>query len=205
MSGATMQAWRLEESFGLDSLRMVEVERPVPGEGEVLIRLGAVSLNARDLMMVEGAYNPRQPLPLVPCSDGAGSVETVGPGVTDLRPGDNVCPLFAPFWADGPPTRESIRMTLGGPLDGTLRQFMVMPETSVVRYPGHLSAVEAATLPCAALTAWSALVTHGDLAEGDSVLVLGTGGVSILSSSPLRATRSSSGLANWARGRRSTT
>jgi len=174
-----MRAWRIEESFGLDHLRLVELDRPTPGADEVLVRLQAVSLNARDLMMIDGTYNPRQPLPLVPCSDGAGTIEAVGPEVTELAPGDRVCPLFAPFWRAGEPTRESVRATLGGPLDGTLCEFIALPAGSVLRHPEHLGAAEAATLPCAALTAWSALVTHGGIGAGDTVLVLGTGGVSI--------------------------
>ena len=174
-----MRAWHLEGSFGLENMRRVEVERPVPGAEEALVRLQAVSLNARDLMMVEGSYNPRQPLPLVPCSDGAGVVEAVGEAVSELAPGDSVCPLFAPFWMSGEPARETMRATLGGPMDGTLREYLVLPASSLVQFPGHLEPVEAATLPCAALTAWSALVTHGGIGEGDTVLVQGTGGVSI--------------------------
>ena len=108
-----MRAWQLEESFGLDQLRLVERETPRPGSGEVLVRLQAMSLNARDRMMIDGTYNPRQPLPLIPCSDGAGVVEEVGPGVDDLEVGDSVCGLFAPLWRDGEPVHETIRSTLG--------------------------------------------------------------------------------------------
>jgi len=179
VSATTMRAWRLEGSFGLENLRLVEIERPVPAEGEVLVRLQAASLNARDLMMVEGSYNPRQPLPLVPCSDGAGVVEAVGEGVGELVPGNRVCPLFAPLWMSGEPARETMRATLGGPMDGTLREYLVLPARSLVRFPEYLEPVEAATLPCAALTAWSALVTHGGIGKDDTVLVMGTGGVSI--------------------------
>jgi NADPH:quinone reductase-like Zn-dependent oxidoreductase len=174
-----VRAWRLEESFGLDHLHQVELPRPQPGPGEVLVRIEAVSLNARDRMMIEGVYNPRQPLPLVPCSDGAGVVEQVGASVSRFAVGDRVCPMFAPGWVEGEPTYERIRQVLGGPLDGTLREFLVLPESGVARAPAHLDSVAAATLPCAALTAWSALVTHGGIAEGDTVLTLGTGGVSI--------------------------
>ncbi len=174
-----MRAWRIEKSFGLDQLRLVELPQPQPGSGEVLVRIEAVSLNARDLMMIEGVYNPRQPLPLVPCSDGAGVIEEIGAGVTGLAVGERVCPLFAPDWTGGEPSYETIRLALGGPLDGVLREYVVMAESGVARAPAHLDAVAAATLPCAALTAWSALVTHGGVGEGDTVLTLGTGGVSV--------------------------
>ena len=174
-----MRAWRLEETFGLDHMNQVELPRPEPGPGEVLIRIEAVSFNARDRMMIEGVYNPRQPLPLIPCSDGAGVVEEIGASVTRLAVGDRVCPMFAPGWIDGEPTYERIRQVLGGPLDGTLRDYLVLPESGVARAPEHLDSVAAATLPCAALTAWSALVTHGRIGEGDTVLTQGTGGVSI--------------------------
>ncbi len=174
-----MRAWRLEDSFGLDQLRLVELPQPQPGAGEVLVRIEAVSLNARDLMMIEGVYNPRQPLPLVPCSDGSGVIEEVGSDVGTLAVGDRVCSLFAPGWTDGEPTYETIRPALGGPLDGVLSEYVVMAESGVAHAPSHLEAVAAATLPCAALTAWSALVTHGGVGEGDTVLTLGTGGVSV--------------------------
>jgi NADPH:quinone reductase-like Zn-dependent oxidoreductase len=139
----------------------------------------AASLNFRDLLMVTGRYNPRQPLPLVPLSDGCGVVEAVGPGVAALQVGERVATCFAQGWVAGKPTRAGLKQTLGGPLDGTLREAMVLPELGVVPVPDHLSDVEAATLPCAALTAWTALVEHGQVAPGETVLVQGTGGVSI--------------------------
>jgi NADPH:quinone reductase-like Zn-dependent oxidoreductase len=165
--------------FGLEHLEPAERERPVPQTGQVRIRMLAASLNARDLMMIEGRYNPRQPLPLVPCSDGVGEVIEVGAGVTRTAVGDRVIPIFAQGWLDGEPTRALRRTTLGGPLDGTLAEEMVVDESGLVAAPAYLSDEEAATLPCAALTAWSALVTHGELRRGETVLVLGTGGVSV--------------------------
>ena len=174
-----MRAWRVEERFGLDRLRLVELPDPSPGPGELLLRVRAASLNYRDLMMVQGRYNPRQPLPLVPCSDGAGEVVGVGEGVAGWRTGDRACPIFAPRWLAGAPDRERLRATLGGPLDGTLRELMTVPAESVVRAPAGLDDVEAATLPCAAVTAWSALVRQGEIRAGQSVLVLGTGGVAL--------------------------
>jgi NADPH:quinone reductase-like Zn-dependent oxidoreductase len=130
-------------------------------------------------MTVRGHYNPRQPLPLVPCSDGVGVVEAVGEGVTRAKVGDRVCPTFCQSWLDGPPTREKLRSTLGGPLDGTLQELMVLDQEGLVHPPAHLTDVECATLPCAAVTAWSALFAEGELVAGQTVLVLGTGGVSI--------------------------
>jgi len=174
-----MRAWQVEGSFGRDHLRLVERDEPEPGAGELLLRLRAASLNYRDVMMVEGRYNPRQPLPLVPCSDGVGEVLAVGAGVRGFAAGDRVCPIFAPRWLAGEPDRERMRATLGGPLDGTLRQRMTIAAESVVRPPPHLGDAEAAALPCAAVTAWSALVVQGRLRAGETVLVLGTGGVAL--------------------------
>jgi NADPH:quinone reductase-like Zn-dependent oxidoreductase len=166
-------------SFGLDNLALVERPDPRPGPGQALVRLRAVSLNYRDLLTVEGKYNPKQKLPLIPCSDGAGEVVEAGEGVTRVAPGDRVCTVFAPKWLAGTPTREKMRATLGGPLDGTLAEMAVFDQEGLVKFPEHLSAEEAATLPCAAVTAWSALVTEGGITAGDTVLVLGTGGVSL--------------------------
>ena len=174
-----MRAWEVAGAFGRDHLRLVERDDPTPGPGELLLRMRAASLNYRDLLMVEGRYNPKQPLPLVPCSDGVGEVETVGDDVRGFAPGDRVCPIFAPRWLSGEPTRERVRTTLGGPLDGTLREQMTVAAESVVRPPAHLSDAEAAALPCAAVTAWSALVEQGRLRAGETVLVLGTGGVAL--------------------------
>jgi NADPH:quinone reductase-like Zn-dependent oxidoreductase len=129
--------------------------------------------------MVRGLYNRRQPLPLVPCSDGVGEVIAIGDGVTRVAVGDRVCPIFAQRWIAGRPTKERVRSTLGGPLDGTLAERMVLSEEGVVRVPEHLSDVEAASLPCAAVTAWNALVTEGRLTAGETVLIQGTGGVSL--------------------------
>lgn len=174
-----MRALEIRGAFGLDNLALVERPDPRPGPGEILVRLRAASLNFRDLLTVEGKYNPKQKLPLVPCSDGAGEVVEVGAGVTRVRTGDRVSTLFAQKWLAGRPTRERLRSTLGGPLDGTLAELAVFDQDGVVRTPEHLSDEEAATLPCAAVTAWSALVTEGGITAGDTVLVQGTGGVSL--------------------------
>jgi NADPH:quinone reductase-like Zn-dependent oxidoreductase len=139
----------------------------------------AASLNFRDLLTVTGRYNPRQPLPLVPCSDGAGEVVAVGEGVRRVAVGDRVATLFAQGWISGEPDRDKLRSTLGGPLDGTLAELMVLDQNGVVRVPDHLSDEEAAALPCAAVTAWSALTTPGPTGAGEVVVAQGTGGVSL--------------------------
>lgn len=174
-----MRVVELRKRFGLESLHVATRPDPRPGPGQALLRMHAASLNYRDLMTVRGDYNPRQPLPLIPCSDGAGEVVEVGPEVDRVRIGDRVTPIFAQRWLAGSPTPEELRSTLGGPLDGTLAEFMALDAAGLVHVPDHLSYEQAATLPCAALTAWSALVTHGGLKAGDSVLVQGTGGVSM--------------------------
>ena len=174
-----MKAMVIDGSFGLDNLRVVERESPRPGTGQVRLRMKAMSLNFRDLLTVRGHYNPRQPLPLIPCSDGVGVVEEVGEGVTRAKVGDRVCPIFCQTWLGDLPTREALRSTLGGPLDGTLCEEMIVDQDGLVHPPAHLSDVECASLPCAAVTAWTALFTEGQLAAGQTVLVQGTGGVSV--------------------------
>ena len=174
-----MRAIAIEGAFGLDNLHLVDRPEPCPAPHQVKLRMKAASLNARDLMMVRGVYNPRQPLPLVPLSDGVGEVVEKGSDVRGLEVGDRVCPIFAEGWLAGDVTKEKLATTRGGPLPGVLAEFIVVAAEGVVRVPSTLSDIEAATLPCAALTAWSALVTQGGLAPGDTVLVEGTGGVSI--------------------------
>lgn len=173
-----MKAYRIEQ-FGVDKLAPVEVERPVAGDGEVLVRLRAASLNYRDLMMVDGRYNPKLKLPLVPLSDGAGEVVELGRSVTLWKVGDRVCPTFMQGWIDGELDHSRSKTTLGGDLDGCLREFGIFHQDGLVRIPEHLSFDEAACLPCAGVTAWNALIVSGGLASGESVLVQGTGGVSI--------------------------
>jgi NADPH:quinone reductase-like Zn-dependent oxidoreductase len=174
-----MRAYEIQE-FGIDNLRMIERPDPKPGPGQILMKVHASSLNFRDLMMVQGLYNPRQPLPLIPNSDGAGEVIAVGDGVTRVAVGDRVAGIFAQGWIEGRPTREKIgRSSLGSPLDGMLTELAVLDAEGVVPIPDHLAYDEAATLPCAGVTAWSALYRHGNLQPGETLLVLGTGGVSM--------------------------
>ena len=174
---ATQKA-QVFHSFGLNELKIEERPVPTPGSGELLIRMKAASLNYRDLLMVTGNYNPKLKMPMVPCSDGVGVIESVGQGCS-MKEGVRVSPIFARTWHDGPPFREMLKRTHGGPLDGTLQQYMVVPEADVVQVPDHLSDEAAAALPCAGLTAWSALVERGPVRPGEKLLILGTGGVSI--------------------------
>jgi len=182
-----MKVIEIFEAFGVDQLRLTERPDPVPEPGQLLLGMNAAALNYRDWLMLTGKYNPRQPLPLIPCSDGVGRVLECGDGVTEFAPGDRVLPIFAPLWIDGKPTLEKLRTTLGGPLDGVLAQRMLVDASSVVRAPTHLDDVEAACLPCAGVTAWNALVVHGEVSAGDRVLVQGSGGVSIFALQLARA------------------
>ena len=173
-----MKAYQIEK-FGIDNLSVSELEQPSPGESEVLVRLHAASLNYRDLMMVEGTYNPKLKLPLIPFSDGAGEVIAVDDAVTRWKPGDRVCPIFMQGWIDGELDHKKSKTTLGGDLNGCLREFGVFREDGLVSIPKHLSYEEASCLPCAGVTAWNALMVSGGLKKGESVLVQGTGGVSL--------------------------
>jgi NADPH:quinone reductase-like Zn-dependent oxidoreductase len=175
-----MKAYEVQR-FGIDELSLVERETPEPGPHEVLVRMRAASLNYRDHMVVTGNYNPRMKLPAVPFSDGAGEVAAVGEAVTKWKAGDRVMPIFAQEWLDGESSEEKRRSSLGAgsQWDGVLREYAAFSDEGLVRIPEHLSFEEAATLPCAALTAWNALSVSGKLKAGDSVLTLGTGGVSV--------------------------
>ena len=171
-----MKVVEIRERFGLEYLQVTERPEPTVRPGQVLLRMRAASLNYRDLLMIRGQYNPKQTLPLIPGSDGVGEVVEVGDGVERVIVGDRVAPIFAQSWISGEPTREKMRSTLGGPLGGTFAESMALDARGVVHVPEHLTDEEAATLPCAAVTAWNAL---SPLKAGDTVLVQGTGGVSI--------------------------
>ncbi len=173
-----MKAWRIP-SFGIDNLELVTLPDPQPGRGEVLVKVHAVSWNYRDLMTVLGRYNPKMHLPRIPCSDGAGEVVAVGEGVTRVKVGDRVAGIFMQNWIDGEADAAKIRGALGGDIDGMLAEFVVLEEQGVVQFPAFLSYEEAATLPCAAVTAWNALHRAQAVTAGDTVVVQGTGGVSI--------------------------
>src|ERR1700733_5972564 len=172
-----MRVWQIS-SFSVDSLEFVERPTPMPGAGEVLVQVRAISFNYRDLLVVKGVYNPKLRLPRIPVSDGSGEVAAVGEGVTRWKVGDRGAAIFMQNWIDGPPTAEKSRGALGGDIDGMLAEYVVLKETGLVALPEHLSFQEAATLPCAAVTAWNAL-SVGDLKPGGTVLIQGTGGVAI--------------------------
>jgi len=172
-----MKAWRIG-SFGIEKLEMAELAVPKPGPGQVLVKVHAVSLNYRDLLMVKGHYNPKLARPRIPCSDGAGEVVEVGEGVSSLKAGDRVAGIFMQNWLAGAPTQAKQKGALGGDIDGMLAEYVALPEQGVVRLPEALSFEEAATLPCAGVTAWNALLS-AHVKPGDTVLIQGTGGVSI--------------------------
>jgi NADPH:quinone reductase-like Zn-dependent oxidoreductase len=174
-----MRAYRIREASGLDSLKLEDLPEPRPGHGQVVVKVRATSLNYRDLLVIKGAYSRNLPLPMVPLSDGAGEVAEVGPGVTRFKVGDRVAGGFFANWVDGPLTDAASKSARGGAIDGMLAEHVVSPENGLVKVPDHLSHEEASTLPCAALTAWHALMEGGGLKAGQSVLVQGTGGVSL--------------------------
>jgi NADPH:quinone reductase-like Zn-dependent oxidoreductase len=171
------------KQFGVDHLERVELPMLQIAPGMVLIKVHAVSLNYRDLMMVKGLYNPKMALPRVPCSDGAGEVVAIGEGVSQVEVGDRVCGIFMQQWLDGPLTAERSKAALGGDVDGMLAEYVLLAQDGVVHFPEHLSYEEAATLPCAGVTAWNALHHAGEPAHpalsGETVVLQGTGGVSI--------------------------
>jgi NADPH:quinone reductase-like Zn-dependent oxidoreductase len=184
--GATVEAqttqkqWQLVKSGGQGyTLKMAEVPVRRPAAGEVLIKIHAASLNRRDVFVMRGQY----PMPprdvVVPLSDGAGEVVAAGANAKRFKVGDKVMPIFFPRWIDGRPTAKDTEVSLGGAVDGVLTEYMAIDEQSVVAIPAGLSYEEAATLPCAAVTAWNGLVTRGRMQAGDYVLLEGTGGVSI--------------------------
>ncbi len=168
-----MKAYRLTQGGGIDGLTRVDLPDPTPGPGEVVVRVRATSLNYRDLGIAR-----RGAAAVIPLSDGAGEVVAAGDGAR-LEVGTRVAGCFMPYWRDGDVTPEYQRDALGGTVDGVLAEQIVLPAASVVRIPDYLGFEEAATLPCAAVTAWNALFEATHLKPGQTVLLLGTGGVSI--------------------------
>lgn len=174
-----MKAYEVKE-FGIDNLALVERDEPKPASDEVLAKVRAASLNYRDVMVVSGTYNPRMKLPAIPFSDAAAEIVAVGDAVTKWKVGDRVASTVIPGWIDGGPTAEKAKTAIGaGKFDGVLREYAVFNQEAIVSIPEHLSFEEASTLPCAAVTAWHALAESGHLTSGETVLTLGTGGVSI--------------------------
>lgn len=174
-----MKAYQITGTQGLASLTRVTLTQPNPRPGEVCVRIKAVSLNYRDYMNVMGIRGVTGPVPRIPCSDGAGEVVAVGEGTHAWQPGDRVVIPFMPTWLEGGFTQYHASQALGGAVDGLLREYACLPAASLLRIPDYLSFEEAATLPCAAVTAWDGLHVRGGIKAGETVLILGTGGVSI--------------------------
>lgn len=174
-----MQAYQIQSGQHISGLTLVQRDIAAPTDYEVQVRVNAVSLNYRDLMVVDGSYFNTGDAPVIPCSDGAGEVIAIGAQVTRFRVGDRVTAAFFPEWTSGAPTPQNTLGALGGAADGMLAEVVVLHENALVAIPGHLSYIEAATIPCAGITAWNTLFVEGKLKAGDSVLLLGTGGVSV--------------------------
>ena len=177
-----MRLYRFGKLGSLDALRLQEAEVPRPGAGQVVVRIRACSLNHRDLNIVSGNYTSVAIRPeAIPLSDGAGEVAAVGQDVTRWKVGDRVAPIFTQRWLGGELLPEYLPSALGGPTDGVLAEHVVLSAEGLVRIPAHLSFEQAATLPCAAVTAWHAALVKGKLKPGDTLVTLGTGGVSLFS------------------------
>lgn len=175
-----MRVFQIEGEWGIGHLKLSQRPEPQVGVGQVLVTMRASSLNYRDLVVPERGYGSYTgQLPLIPISDGVGVVSAVGPGVDRVRVGDRVCPTYFQGWLGGEPDLHRLTQSLGGPIDGTMTEVMCLSEQGVVAVPKYLSDVQAASLPCAALTAWSAVVTYGNIKAGDHVLVQGCGGVAL--------------------------
>ena len=175
-----MKVFQIENDWGYENLKVSSRPDPKPGPGQVLLRMKASAINFRDLLVPQRGYGSRTgPLPLIMLSDGVGEVVETGAGVTRVKVGGRALPCFNQSWISGPVNAERLSKTLGGSMDGTMAEYMCLPQETVVRTPAYLSDLEAAALPCAALTAWSAIVTYESLGPGSRVLVQGTGGVAL--------------------------
>jgi NADPH:quinone reductase-like Zn-dependent oxidoreductase len=175
-----MRVFQIEGDWGMEHLKLSTRPEPKAGPGQVVVKMAASSLNYRDLVVPNRGYGSHTGnLPLIPVSDGAGTVVETGPGVRRVAVGDRVCPSYFQRWISGEPDLERLTQSLGGPIDGTMTDYMCLSEEGVCKVPDYLSDLEAATLPCAALTAWSALVTCSNTRPGDRVLVQGCGGVAL--------------------------
>src|ERR1700722_4427933 len=175
-----MRAYELPKAgAGIDTIVQVERPTPKPLYRQVLVKVAACSLNYRDLVIARSDYRMPVKENLIPLSDGAGEVVEVGPGVARIKAGDRVAGNFFQRWAGGEPGPRVQASALGGGTDGMLAEYVALEEDGVVKIPAHLSFEEAASLPCAAVTAWHAMVRHAGLIAGQTVLLQGTGGVSI--------------------------
>ncbi|MEW9697573.1 NAD(P)-dependent alcohol dehydrogenase [Paenibacillus sp. SI8] len=174
-----MKAYEIQGGFGIENVKGAEHPVPVPGPSEVLIKMLAVSLNSRERGVIDGLFDPNMKLPLIPVSDGVGEVVGLGEMASKFKVGDRVSAIFTQSWISGEPTKVNWISTLGYPLGGLLAEYAVLPEEGLVRVPGFLTDEEAATLPCAGVTAWHAIVEEGKIKAGETVVVQGTGGVSL--------------------------
>jgi NADPH:quinone reductase-like Zn-dependent oxidoreductase len=175
-----MRVFQVEGDWGIDNLKISTRPEPRPGPGQVLLRMRASSINYRDPIVPERGYGSQSgELPLIPVSDGVGDVIEVGSGVTRVKVGDRACPAYFQTWISGEPNANRLTQSLGGPLDGTMAELMCLSQEAVVKVPEYLSNLEASTLPCAALTAWSALVECGRIKPGEQLLIQGSGGVAL--------------------------
>ena len=174
-----MKCVEIVATTGIDGLKLAERPTPKPGPHQVLVRIRAASINYRDAMILQGGYARGIPLPRIPLSDGAGEIVEIGAEVKRVKIGDRVCGTFFQRWIAGPVFPEIQDAALGGTAEGVLTEYAVLEDEGVVKFPDHLSFAEAATLPCAGLTAWHGLIEAGGLRAGDTALLLGTGGVSV--------------------------
>jgi NADPH:quinone reductase-like Zn-dependent oxidoreductase len=178
---ASQRQWQLTRAAGTGyELKLADAPVRRPGAHEVVVRVRATSLNRRDVFVLKGQYPISAPGSFVPLSDGAGEVVAVGPGVRRVRVGDRVVAAFFQGWVSGRMTRAAFATALGGGVDGMLSPYVTLNEQGLAKIPRGLSFEQAATLPCAGVTAWNALVTRGHTEPGQYVLLEGTGGVSVL-------------------------
>ena len=173
-----MKAWQLK-AFGRENLVLNDVPDPKPGPGEALVRISSVSLNYRDKLLYDGNYNPHLEFPMTQVADAVGEIVALGPDTSRFKVGDRVVTNYCTRWIDGPPTGKETLYSLGNVIPGALAEYLVLNEQALVLAPSYLTNDEAAALPCAALTAWYSLVEKGGLTPAHTVLLQGTGGVSL--------------------------
>jgi NADPH:quinone reductase-like Zn-dependent oxidoreductase len=173
-----MKAWQLQ-AFGRENLVLNDIPQPTPGPGEALVRISSVALNYRDKLLYDGTYNPHLQFPITQVADAVGEVVALGPSTSRFKVGDRVVTSYCTRWIDGPPTTKESLYSLGNIIPGALAEYLVLTENALAVAPTYLTNDEAAALPCAGLTAWYSLVEKSGLTAGQTVLVQGTGGVSL--------------------------
>ena len=178
-TAAKVKTYEIDGDFGIDNLKMNERGAAPLNANQVRIKVHAVSLNYRDLMVIKGDYTRKLPFPLIPFSDGAGEVIEIGNEVTRVKVGDRVAGTFFQNWLAGPHSPDYVKSALGGAINGMLAKQVTLDQDGMVLIPKEMSFEEAATLPCAAVTAWHAIISSGGVRPGDTVLTMGTGGVSL--------------------------